>query len=400
MIDSKKINRIQLLKNNLPVGELVRTKSGCEINLADEFITSNTSKKLTYHISSESKTQDFKGVGLPPYFAGLLPEGLRLKAIVQKLKTSEDDLFSLLVASGVDPVGDLHFAIPKEQNQESSISDIPESFDDIKANLKSGQDLDSKPLAGVQDKVSADRISLPLSIKKKNKSYILKLASQEFPDIVRNEMTCLQIAKACGLNVNQAKIVTDSHQVEALLVERFDREWLSESKKWDRFHQEDACQFLDRYPADKYRISFQEIAEGVVEFATSPEIEILNLLKLKAFSYLIGNGDLHAKNISLLQKGEQSAHQLSPFYDIICTALYGDQKMAIFFDGKNQNLKRKNFIEFGKRYDLPEEAVVSMLNKLVKLFEKNSSHFFTFPKAIEKEKFLKQFFKERIDHLS
>lgn len=181
-------------------------------------------------------------------------------------------------------------------------------------------------------------------------------------------------------------------------MERFDREWNKLEKKWQCFHQEDACQFLNRYPADKYRLTFQEIADEVANLATSPEIEVLNLLKLKAFSYLIGNGDLHAKNISLTQKSESDICKLTPCYDLVCTALYGDQKMALMFLGKNQNLKKKNFIEFGQRYDIPEAATVSMLEKLVSQFEKNYQHFF-FPLAKKKGKFLTQFFKERTKHL-
>lgn len=400
MSDSKAIQKIKLLKNNKWIGDIQRTNHGCEIHLTDEFQSTNLSRKLTYRISSAEKKQSFIGVGLPPYFAGLLPEGLRLKALVKREKTSVDDLFSLLVASGVDPVGDIHFEIEgKSASEEMFPSTLPRDFEGIKKKIKQGAKLDSVPLAGVQDKISADRISLPISIKKKNKSYILKLSSNEFPDIIQNEIQCLLIAKACGLNVNNARIVQDENEVEALLVERFDREWDESAKRWTRFHQEDACQFLDRFPSDKYRVSFQEIAEAIVELATSPEIEILNLLKLKAFSYLIGNGDLHAKNISLFQLGDDGSSQLTPFYDLVCTAIYGDQKMALMMDGKNQNLKRENFISFGERYGLPEAATGSMLDKLCVLFSKHSSKIFMVPAAAKKEKYLKQLFKERLRHL-
>ena len=42
-----------------------------------------------------------------PFFAGLLPEGVRLRALVRRVKTSEDDLLSLLVAAGADCIGDV-----------------------------------------------------------------------------------------------------------------------------------------------------------------------------------------------------------------------------------------------------------------------------------------------------
>jgi len=384
---TKKINTLQIYKNDIYVGELSRTSNGCEIKFAPEFVKTHENQQIAYHLKVKSSPFVFSGVNLPPYFAGLLPEGLRLKALVKKIKTSTDDMFSLLVAAGSDPVGDLHFKNSDE------VDELPVDFTKIKAALKKAQNLDSKLLAGVQNKISADRITLPVNIKKKEKSYILKLESDEYPESLQNEDICLRIAKSCGLNVNKAKIIKDKNDVAALLIERFDRDWNPKLEKWLRYHQEDACQFLDKYPADKYNLSFQEIAKGIQQFSLSPEIEILKLLQLKAFSYLMGNGDLHAKNISLLKD------QLSPCYDILCTALYGDDKMALLFDGKNNNIKRKNFVDFGKRYGLTASLVESMLDKLIPKFNKHYENIFLLDIAKEKEKHLRTFFKKRIKDL-
>ncbi len=398
MLNAKQIQKIKILKNDIYVADLIRTINGCEIHFVDSiFDHKNKYKKLTLNIAVDEKIKKYIGVGLPPYFAGLLPEGLRLKAIVKKIKTSEDDLFSLLVESGDDPVGDIHF---ERIDNQISYSEVPKDFEQIRKNLNLGFSFDSKSISGVQSKISADRVTLPISLKKKKKNYILKLSTDELPDIVQNEMACLQIAKLSGLDVNRAVIVHDINKSEALLVERFDRQWNKKTKNWDRFWQEDACQFLNRYPADKYVVSVQEVADGIAKYCASSEIEVLNLLQQVAFSYLIGNGDLHTKNLSLVRSSADSGFVLSPCYDIVCTALYGDEKMALMMDGKNQNLKAKNFIEFGQRYNLPEAATRSMLDRLVTRFEKNHSILFSVPLALNKEKFLKQIFKERIGHLS
>jgi serine/threonine-protein kinase HipA len=44
---------------------------------------------------------------LPPFFAGLLPEGRRLTALRRAVKTSADDELSLLLAVGHDLIGDV-----------------------------------------------------------------------------------------------------------------------------------------------------------------------------------------------------------------------------------------------------------------------------------------------------
>jgi HipA-like protein len=44
---------------------------------------------------------------VPPFFAGLLPEGVRLQAVVTGTKTSIDDHLTLLMALGTDMIGDV-----------------------------------------------------------------------------------------------------------------------------------------------------------------------------------------------------------------------------------------------------------------------------------------------------
>jgi serine/threonine-protein kinase HipA len=403
MSDPKNLNQLFFFKNGVFAGKLLRTAQGCQIVFDTEFLSENKDNTFTFKLKPQTKPVVYSGVNLPSYFAGLLPEGLRLKFLVRRLKTSEDDLFSLLIAAGSDPVGDIHFSTG-QKNISFPMFEAEhiqfKNFELLKTKIKFEGELTQKAIAGVQNKISADRLSLPFLQTRSNKSYILKFSSEEFKEIVENEMTSLNLAKKCGIEVNAAKVIQDESGETALLVQRFDRIWDVKTKVLTRYHQEDACQFLDRYPSDKYILSFQEVAQGIADHATSPEIEILNLLKVKAFSYLIGNGDMHGKNVSLLQKGQHATTQLSPQYDIVCTALYGDQKMALQMDGKNQNLKRKNFVDFGTRFGIPSPAIESMLNKLLVRFQKNKNDFFAFPLAKKKEKFLNVLFTERGKHLA
>ncbi len=382
------------------MGTLSRTPKGSRFEFAKEILNDATRSKITYQITAQHKPLEISGVNLPPYFAGLLPEGLRLKAIVKNLKTSEDDLFGILVGAGLEPVGDLHFKIPglsyvkNEKVDQFSTDDFSTFKKEI---LQSGENLNN-PVSGVQNKISGSRLTLPLKsgIKSKNKQFILKFDSAETPDLVENEWYSLKLAKACGLKINEAKIIVDLKGEKALLVTRFDREWMPEEKKIIRFHQEDACQFLDRYPADKYHLTMQEIVEGIQSFCESPQIEILYLLKLAAFSYLLGNGDLHGKNISLLQK---SVSELSPVYDMICTYVYGDQQVALAMDGKTDNWKRKLFADFGERYSVPRVSTEKMLDQLVQKFMKNKDILWNVPYLNSKKRALELLFTKRLGHL-
>lgn len=365
----KQQSLLYVYKNQFFAGTLSRTEWGSTFEYDSKYLE-KISEDIAFHLSCSQKMIETRGVNLHPFFAGLLPEGIRLKALLRQLKTSEDDLFTLLLASGIDPIGDVSIQPQKSFRIKTKpcvdlkqISQI--SFLDILQ--KSLETLKPESLfPGIQEKISASMISLPIRSFHKNKSYILKLNPPDKPYLVENEFFFLRMAKACELQTVSAQLIFDKNKTPGLLVERFDRIPTKEGR-WNKFHQEDACQFLNRYPADKYNLSFSEIAKGFQKWCSAPIVEIAKLIQLKIFSYLIGNGDLHAKNISLIKNIKTRRIEMSPVYDLLSTTPYGDQKMALPLDGRNDNLKRKNFIEFGKRFEVAPRAIEKMIDKTIKL---------------------------------
>lgn len=407
----KDIASIPLYKDGALVGSLDRTPEGCRISYATAVETLETGasdqgirwKSLTFRIPWSASPLEFRGINLPPYFVGLLPEGLRMRALAKRLKTSEDDYYSLLLAAGTDPIGSIHFAADRTGTDQTGTDEQIKNFREldfkkVKSDLLKGLVL-GEPVAGVQEKISTSRLSLQLNGARE--CLILKIGSNEFPDLVENEFACLALAEKCGIVTNQAKIVQDRNGLRALVVKRFDRVWDDKAKAWRRFHLEDACQFLNLYPADKYRVSLQAIATEIAALSYTPEIEILALLRLYAFCYLVGNGDLHAKNISLIQESPDSNVTLSMAYDLVCTAMYGDLRMALKLDGKDTNLRRRDFLGFGARFGVPERLIQEMLDTLIDLFSEHAGLMFSIPYASqEKSDFLMRFWAERVQDLS
>lgn len=402
----KDLNRLTLFKDGEPVGTIERTADGCRIAYdAGAFAMMSSEhnwKGLTFNIPWSDHSLDFAGASLPPYFVGLLPEGLRMRALVRKLKTSEDDYFSLLAAAGTDPIGSVHFAIDTSlsdgENQRNSRDDFSKlDFKELRQALVRG-DAQGEPVAGIQEKISGSRITYRFP--RTHEATILKFASPDLPDLVENETACLELASKCGLEVNTAHVVVDQNGESALAVTRFDRTWDTNDSKWKRFHVEDSCQFLNLYPADKYRVSLQVIAAKIAALSFTPELEILSLLRLYAFSYLCGNGDLHAKNISLIQRGPAAGITVSPAYDLVCTALYGDFRMALKLDGKDTNLQRGDFVRFGARHGLSKILVDSMLDRLLDGFTEHVGIMYSVPFAGRNSKMLEEMWKRRIAALS
>lgn len=391
----KEISELNIYKNNEHAGILKRTAQGCTFQLTPEFLSKSKTPYFSYCIKNSSEPLIMNGDNLPPFFAGLLPEGRRFNVLMKKLKTSEDDLFTLFALVGSDCIGDIDTGdsafILKTNTPKLCDVNFYTLFDETMnpEQLRT----DSKALAGVQEKMSASMISFPLHTARKDKSYILKLNPMDKNNLIQNELCCLALAKKCDFSVGKAKIVWDRDQNPGLLVERFDR------VSCKKIHQEDACQFLNRYPADKYRLSMQDIADALMKLTNAPQIEIINLLRQYVFSYLIGNGDLHAKNISL-HTLDDGTITLTPLYDLICTSIYGDYSMALKIDGRDGNIKRKTILSFATRYGISEKAIHSMLDKLLIKFSKNYQSLFLINMEEKKRVFLNNQILSRLEHLN
>jgi serine/threonine-protein kinase HipA len=370
-VSAKAVARVDVYKHHTRAGELSRTPHGALFTYDPAYAqqhAGDAQRGVAFGLPVRAEPYEVIGTNLHPFFAGLLPEGLRLKALVRALKTSEDDLFSLLVASGADTIGDVsvaaHGELPKEQapvTDTIALSDI--SFRELfEQTLRFDESAAELSIAGVQPKVSAAMISFPVRAKDRRHAYILKLAPAEFPKLVENEAFFMAMAKSVGLPVAATRVVHDKTGEPALLVERFDR--LAQKGKPDlRLHQEDACQLLDRYPADKYRLTLADVASAL-EVCSAPLAERLKLLRMQAFSYLIANGDMHAKNVSV--HVVSSRVELTPCYDLLSTLPYGDRSLALSLDGRDDRLKRSHFCAFGERIGIRRAAVEQLLDTIAK----------------------------------
>jgi len=85
------------------------------------------------------------------------------------------------------------------------------------------------------------------------------------------------------------------------------------------------------------------------------------------FSWWVGNGDLHLKNLSLICD-QPAGPRLCPAYDLVSTAVVirGD-KLALSVGGKKDKLSRKTWLTFGEYCGLPLKVVHKEIGELVRL---------------------------------
>jgi serine/threonine-protein kinase HipA len=287
---------------------------------------------------------------LPPFFAGLLPEGHRLTVLKDAVKTSLSDEFSLLLAVGGDAPGDVQVVPAGEAPAEpETLADTTDPASLDFARLAEAVDLHALP--GVQDKASASMLTAPLALR--GRRYILKLNPPRHPHLVENEALHLAAAKALKIPVAKAIVVTDRNGLPGLLVERFDR--VPDGAEWRRLPLEDAAQVMGLPPAAKYNIDSESVVSALAATCKAPVVAVRNLYLQFAYAWLTGNGDLHAKNVAVLG-GLQDGFTIAPVYDVPCTLLYGDDTLALPVDGKLKGLRARHWASFAKAIGRPERA--------------------------------------------
>lgn len=303
------------------------------------------------------------GGSTPPFFAGLLPEGRRLIAIANRLQTSLDDDLGLLLEIGADLIGDVQvLPIGGDPNSSREILMLPKDLTEVSFESLRDEYFGSKAsgLPGVQDKVSSKKLNARARLA--NLDYILKLNPQEVPFAVENEAFFLSLARKCDLKTANYTLLTDSNGTNALLLERFDRVASKTGKV--RLAQEDGCQVMKLYPASKYNVDFIDLAKALSGVCTAKEVAAYNLFGQMVFSWLIGNGDAHAKNFSVLE-GQAGEFKISPTYDLLCTRFYedrGDRDMALRLNGLSAGWNRKFLLDSAEMLGVSRPAAEDVID--------------------------------------
>jgi serine/threonine-protein kinase HipA len=357
-------------------GQLRRDGDDVEFSYDDRYLADRDAPAVATTLPKVATPVRSSAGAVPAFFAGLLPEGARLQALTTAARTSTDDHLTLLLLVGADAIGDVQIVPAGE-----SPSDPPTLLDPARADTDDfaavfaratstdpGQ-LDRIALPGVQIKVSASMMSTPL--RTTSGPAIFKLNPADRPSLVENEYFFMKMADGCGIPSATCHLLRDRAGQPGLLVERFDRVVVAR-KTLRRLAQEDACQVLGRYPAAKYRLSLEEVGVALgnaVEAGNgSGPLALRRVIEIAAFSYLIGNGDMHGKNLSVRQ-APSALWEVTPAYDLMSTQPYLGWRdpMALPMYGRANRLSRRWWLDAAVRLGLPERAIARALDRIVAL---------------------------------
>lgn len=321
---------------------------------------------------------------LPPYFAGLLPEGeLRRRLEATRHHPDDRDDFGVLAAAGEDLPGALIV-------RPADIDALPETVrtvgvtggaDNLEIAVVEGATEGAASVSGVQNKLALStahagrRYTMPTHGRLSD--LIAKLPPRNDDIQIFNEYVSMQLAQAAGVAVAPCKpqplaTIDVPGLAEALganlhflAVDRFDRE------PGGRVHAEDGCQVLTRMPSRKYagNDAYVAIVRLLERLSVRGIEDVRQFFMRQAVNTLIGNSDAHLKNFSFLYRNG-TMPELSPAYDIVSVAAlpgfaaFG-QNVAI--DGLQRKQTLETYRDFAREAKIAERIALAAVKDAVSL---------------------------------
>ncbi len=313
-------------------------------------------------------------IKLMPYFSNLLPEAHLRRYLAEKAGIHIDREFFLSWALGQDLPGAITVVPADGEEWPDEAHDALEG----EAAKNAAGDAMRFSLAGVQLKFSAVQsasggLSIPTS--GVGGHWIVKLPSREFANVPENEFSMMSLARMVGINVPAIGLV-DVRSIgnlpdgieklgqQAFVIERFDR-----NDDGSVTHIEDFAQVFNVYPEDKYKkASYRNLLSVIA--TESDQDDVAEFIRRLTFNVLIGNGDMHLKNWSLIYPDRRNA-RLSPAYDFVSTIPYiANDKSALTFSRTKAfgGFTLDELAHLSAKASLPRKLVIDTATETISLF--------------------------------
>jgi len=321
-----------------------------------------------------------------PIFEQNLPEGFVRQRITERLRKHiriDDMLFLALQRD---------YGIGRLQYSSEEFPDVPVGSESLAEILKwQGSEslfeellnkyLLQTSISGVQPKVLVRDSRATLNMP----GLIIKSGLNEYPGLAVNEYFCMAVAKMCGMEVPQNYLSDDQ---SLFVVQRFDI-----LENGDRLGVEDFSVLLGERSGTKYTGSYETLANVVKMYCASPSKDLELFFRLVVLSTVLGNGDAHKKNFSVIYDDitKPETIRFSPVYDIVSTLPYLQNDVpALKMNGQKKSFPKKaELISFGKRIGVKQpsktvEQIVDTVNDSLKQYKYLFSDYLFIHETIQK----------------
>lgn len=329
--------------DDLAVGQVdVATDGSLSLRYAERWL--QTAGAFPLSVTMPLRAEHYPSDVISPWLANLLPEEEQLQVLTRSLGLDQADVLAVLAEIGGDTAGALSFGAATDRAlwAYAPLTSFYDTADPLLALERHFEDLGLRPflvgeegvrqsLAGGQKKSAlavldetgkpvlrlpqgGDVLAIPLN--GAPSTMVVKPDNPNLPGITENEVWCLRMAQAIGIDAAQVTILQSSKRT-AIGVLRYDRR-IGRSGQLLRLHQEDFAQANGLPPGRKYERGTRPGLDLKTLLETGRHVsatDALALLDQVIFNILVANTDAHAKNYSLILP-VGAAPRLAPLYDV------------------------------------------------------------------------------------
>ncbi len=196
--------------------------------------------------------------------------------------------------------------------------------------------------------------------------FIFKPQTDDYPQLPENEDLTMHLAEAAKINVVPHSLIRLADGQLGYITKRIDR-----TQTGEKIDMEDMCQ-LTLHPTEyKYKGSYEQIAKTIVQYCSTPKLNLTNYMQLLLFCFVSGNNDMHLKNFSLYRPYKD--YLLTPAYDLLNVAIANPkdkEELALPLSGRKTKLRLEDFLKAAKIMGLDENVVLHLIAGLQKALPK------------------------------
>ncbi|ALP54993.1 phosphatidylinositol kinase (plasmid) [Candidatus Tenderia electrophaga] len=312
---------------------------------------------------------------LHPVLSNLLPEGALRNWFAQTLKVHPDNEFPLFAQVGTDLPGALVAEPVAPEQIPEGVLDHRTRVEAVPKRVSHGQPHFS--LAGVQMKFSMHETDGRFNISQPDSlgEWIVKTPSTRHQGVPVNEYTAMTLAALAGVEIPEIRLVQLDRLQDlpplnlpsepyAYAIRRYDRH-----AQRGRVHAEDFAQVLFKYAHEKYSTaSFEQLGKVLYQFTGLGLANVQQMARRLLVNILLGNGDAHLKNWSLIYPNRITA-ELAPAYDIVYTQAYipGESQISLNLAGNKEwyAMTMEHFETWANSVGVPWRAIKPHLDDVM-----------------------------------
>lgn len=260
--------------------------------------------------------------GIPGALRDASPDAWGRRVIQAKLGLPEADISEVdyLLNGPDDGAGNLRFGPspnPPTAARPFNRTHQLQALTDAAQELEESGKLPHEVLEHLEPGTSMGGARPKVTIEDDNHIWLTKLPEKNDKlNMQRIEYATLELARFVGLDVCGTRMEKVGSR-DALMLERFDRQWHPDAKAYARFGMVSGLTVLDA--EDGYlgrdRWSYLLLADELRRWSSHPEKDRMELFRRMVFNAMVTNNDDHPRNHALLQVA--GSWRLSPAYDIV-----------------------------------------------------------------------------------